>query len=695
MRFHDLFVATRFATVPVVPAWANCTGGHVRCRRQQIPYPPKKIRLPLAAALAAIAILGAGLPGRAQCSAAGNWQGTWGGVNAQGYPKRGTISATFTQTGTNFTGSVTVLGKTISDVSGSTINTPNTTFTFTSSNSIPQSYSISVTAQFNAICSVITGSFISIANATGKQAAKGTFMFTNAVTITLLDPVPGLVTGYGSDFSIDPNPTLLSVNGTAVTGVSADGVTQAVVMISNLSASQQVTLNVTALTTAGDPDNVASGQDGSLKTLLPSDSSAPGTSLTLTAVPVGNTNMAFAVLIPPIDYSRNDPSDPASTTEPNFTDVYTASRQITLQVQDTSGNQLSAVNVMLFRPPIMTVNGVWEDKTAWSYVQSYLTGFLVPNGTNTPVTIWMCQADYSSSVGAIVDQAGTLLGGASRCLRDFKSQNQAAAGQLDVFAHGSAGLALYSASASPAYHATETYGKGYYHKLITLETPYYGSEYAGYLVQYGLPDCSNALAQVGVPMGEAVYDMAPQSSWMQAFMSAGLPTSFPKHALSAGIDLGGVLPANNINPPPELGETDLVNSVVNENAPDSACSSVFSVPASSPPHFNLSSYFGGYPGRGGGPSTYSDATDLVSTVWSQLGPLANYSTLIFGASYDLFQYSDYNANPWPFSINGMDCPDCTGIAGPIEAALFENGPRIADDVRLVSDYPASGGFFAH
>jgi hypothetical protein len=75
--------------------------------------------------------------------------------------------------------------------------------------------------------------------------------------------------------------------------------------------------------------------------------------------------------------------------------------------------------------------------------------------------------------------------------------------------------------------------------------------------------------------------------------------------------------------------------------------------------------------------------------------LANYSALIFGASYDLFQYSDYNANPWPFSINGMDCPDCTGIAGPIEFALFENGPRIADDVRLVSDYPASGGFFAH
>jgi hypothetical protein len=510
----------------------------------------------------------------------------------------------------------------------------------------------------------------------------------------LFDPVPGLVTGFASDFSIDANPTLLSENGTPVTGAAADGVTQLVIMVSNLAASEQITLSLTN-PTAGATDDLASGIDGVLKTLLPSDSSPPGPTIQVTAVPVGGSNMAFAVYVPPIDYNRDTNYSLTIATD---VDITNASRQVTLQVQDSSGNPLTSEAITIYRPGIMTVNGAWEDKTAWGLAMEATGVFSLSDNQVLPGNNnwWFCPAVYNSNED-LTSASYDLLGQASRCLDDFRSQNKAAAGQLDVVAHGSGGLALYGATYQGTnYQATETYGKGYFHKLITLETPYYGSEYAGYL-QVASQDCQSALTKVNRGLVPAVEDTAPQGSWIPAFMSDGLPTSYPKHAMAAGLDLGGVQGYPSTTP--QVADQNYVDGQVNEYAPNSACSAVFanSIGQNYPPNFLVNNYFLYFYGTPSPQSTavwqFQGANDLVTSTWSQLGPLLPYAEIGYGDdNLDIIEFAAYNNSPWPLSVTTGNINNSSGIS----IGYLTTGPYSAwDKVCFLSDVSVSSPSWAH
>jgi hypothetical protein len=585
-----------------------------------------------------------------QCSLTGNWQGTWNGKDSKGAQVQGTLAANFNQTGENFTGTFKIGNRTFTGISGTQTGASNVVFTF--NNSSGNEIAVVATGQFSSNCQMVSGNF-TIENTVTGASNSGNYKATDTVTVTVLDPIPGLAANFGSEFSLDNDPTLLSENGTPVVAVAADGVAEVVVMISNLpQPSQQVTLSLVVAGTAIDGSTGTadtSGLDGQLQTILQTDTPQTGAyQVTLSAVPVGNQNVAFAVYVPPVDFVR-----PGGTTG-QAPDVSVSFRPVDLEVQDTSGNELTLLQFNLARPPVLLVQGIWEDQTVFSDAMYVAAHF----GNSGIQQLFTCPDNYNSNTSAIGDASASLLQAASECMDDFKTQNpntpsggashpRIAAGQVDVIAHGSAGLAALEASYPEGdYQTTETYGQGYYHKLITLETPYFGSFFAQ---QYSQPttsaSCQKALANAGRPNSPALLDMTPQAEVVTEFES-GLPHYFPKHAIAAELD--NVAYDSNVNDAfnGTFIDTTAIDNMVNAAAPVSGCLNVFSTAVTSPPTFNLNVYFSGQLNPTA--TMFNGANDTMSTVGSQFG-LLNVNGGLVG-NWDILQgssaYLPFNWSLW-------------------------------------------------
>ena len=602
MRFHGLLVARSFASVPVVPARASSTEKTLHREPRRFPHRAKKIRLLFAAALAGIAILSAPLPGHAQCSMAGQWEGSWNGFTGQGAATSGSISASFSQTGTAFTGSLTLDGNLLSGVSGTNSGTPSSTFQLgnqaTDGNNI-----VSATGSFNSTCNVLEGSY----TLSGDNTGMGTYTITTQTSVTLLDPIPTLATGTGASFALDASPSDMSTAGTPVTGVAADGVANLIIRVANLPTSDsQVTINVF------NDQNVLSTdvtQDGGLaQTGSPSytaTNSKLSASLTVDTQQEGGSNMAFAVYVPPIDYTRLVITS----------DYGSPSRQVTLQVVDSNGNQLVTpqTTITIIRPPVFLVHGVWSNGGTWN---EFTTGLKEQGFSLKP-----CVADYgSTSGGSVSENTELVLPQAFRCLREFKKSQNAAAGQLDFIVHSMGGLISNSMPQYPAlFQGTDTYGQGYIHKLITIDTPYYGSPLAQYLGA-SKADCKAFMNIAGFAVDGAVTDLTPNSVALTGLDP--LPSLYYKHAISGQLSVTQVVLADVF-----------VNQVLNVqqygiNLPLTPCNSVFTVPGvTAPPFFDFTAYFGATD------PTYMGASDMVVSVYSQLGPLQNYSDRITGYAH--------------------------------------------------------------
>ncbi len=594
MCFYDLLMAKEFAAVPVVPARASSTEKTLRCGRRRFGHRIKRIRLLFAAALAGIALLSAAVPGHAQCSMAGQWEGSWNGFTGQGAATSGSISASFTQTGTAFMGSLTLDGNLLSGVSGTNSGTPSSTFQLgnqaTDGNNI-----VSATGSFNSTCNVLEGSY----TLSGDNTGNGNYTITTQTSVTLLDPIPTLATGTGTSFALDTNPSDMSTGGTPVTGIAADGVANLIIRIDNLpTTDSQVTINV-----FNDQGVLSTDvtQDGGLaQTGSPSytaTNSKPLASLTVETQQEGGSNMAFAVYVPPIDFARPGITD----------DVDSVSRFVTLQVLDSNGNPLVTpqTNIWILRPPVFLVHGVWSSGGTWN---EFTTGL-----KEQLIGLQPCVADYGPSNGGTVSyNTQIVLPQAFRCLREFKKSQNAAAGQLDFIVHSMGGLISNSMPQYPAlFQGTATYGAGYIHKLITIDTPYYGSPLA---LNLGASNwaCKTFMNTSGFAVDGAITDLTPNSVALTGLLP--LPGLYYKHAIS------GQLSAQQ-----DYNADLFVRAII----PLTPCGSVFDVAGETDPNlFDFNAYFGAATDP-----TYMGASDMVVSELSQLGPLQNYSTSITGYAH--------------------------------------------------------------
>lgn len=294
----------------------------------------------------------------------------------------------------------------------------------------------------------------------------------------VIDPVPDLLTGNG----ILQDPESLATLGTPVMGVAADGAARVVLRVpaSNVGDSVVLTLFNDSTPPA---ESSSPASDGLLGTI---DGSTTASQIQVTAVSTNSGPMAFALYFPPTDFARNG----------NAADPTVYQRPVYIQTKDNQTSAQGELPVMILRPPVLLVHGLWGAPGD--------LGFLAAALSSDPIfcpQACMDLADYSfqtpisnqipSSVPSVVPggalgfgyNAPLVLSEIAAAIVDFRTSNNAAAAQVDAVAHSMGGDIIRMLSTLAAYQDWTSFGVGSVHKLITIGTPYLGSPVATQLFQ--------------------------------------------------------------------------------------------------------------------------------------------------------------------------------------------------------------------
>lgn len=312
-------------------------------------------------------------------------------------------------------------------------------------------------------------------------------------TSVLLDPVPQLLAPEALKNGQSPITTdtdVLASKGLSVNGVAADGVTQVVVRILANSATDQFTL--TLLNDQVPPvQSGSTGDDGALGQI--GDTNFHLSQLSVSAVDTSSGPTAFAIYRAPIDFPRAGGQDATAT-----------SRQVTIQVQPASGPAIN-VPIVILRPPVVLVHGLWGDKTGWDsfkpligdscfsvskadysgYIGNRILAFtpIIDFGVKGPVVSWARANSLGFSYNApnVFREIGDAVNG-------FKFGGNpvhvpVAAVQADIVAHSMGGDIARTIPTLPNFLAGSPIGMGNMHKLITIDTPHLGSVLATDLLE--------------------------------------------------------------------------------------------------------------------------------------------------------------------------------------------------------------------
>lgn len=321
-------------------------------------------------------------------------------------------------------------------------------------------------------------------------------------SIDLLDPVPELLAGA----AVTTDKELLASKGRQVLGVATDGVAQLVIRIPAKSAGEQFMLTVL---NAQQVESINQDEDGAVADVI---NARFGSSVTVTAQDTAQGPMAFALYLAPRDFARSCNSSPCQS------DIDATSREVTLQLQ--TGNTINTVPIKIVRPPVMLIHGLWSQPSVWN---------------NFPLTsnprFQTSRADYKETNGESIE-INTLNVEAELDidLREFKSVSKVAAVQFDLVTHSMGGLIARNLATLNSYRRVSNYRAGDIHKLITLDTPHLGSQFANRL-DAASPLCRFAFNAIGKKIGGAVKDLEVGSAAIAKLLG---PTTPIKARLIAG-----------------------------------------------------------------------------------------------------------------------------------------------------------------
>ncbi len=358
-------------------------------------------------------------------------------------------------------------------------------------------------------------------------------------TIEAVDPNPVMLTGDHVSTSRD---VLGSLDARRVKGLAADGVTRIVLRL--------------LVGGPGEVDFSVTDELNSTDTLHVGTLSAPGTPGTQNNVKVIlNTPLsdgrwlATAILLAPIDFVRRagnpsavvEVSDLCSSQRPLFvTATYTPAAE-----GSCSGAFQKEREIALHRPPVMLIHGIWGSEDTWRWPLNLdealsdacdsTDSFSV---TNYEYPETHAEPFYTNLI--IFPRARIGVAEAVTSLRD----RDIAATQADVFGHSMGGLLsrLHAADLDGSYLrgddcaddpcATDNnYGAGDIHKLVTADSPHFGSPY-GCLLLDDTTDQRTWLGTiaswlVGCPDCGALWDMRPEDNSFASSISALLAAQYP------------------------------------------------------------------------------------------------------------------------------------------------------------------------
>jgi len=278
--------------------------------------------------------------------------------------------------------------------------------------------------------------------------------------------------------STDPN--VLSTCGVTVTGVASDGVTQ---LLLETSAGLQGTACYEITSTS-------SFDQGTVELPL------------LSTQPVGKENDAFSFYQAPAYYGDSSGSRPVTLT---FT--YTPSIG--------NGNTTSiTANLNILRPPVMLLHGLWSNLGAWP------SNFNKNDAFHTTFA-----GDYSGTAASSFSVNEPQVQGFVETALDQFRANGNAATQADVIGHSMGGILTRLYADSGQFLRPDNYNVGDIRRLVTLDTPHWGSSLANLLVslhQVRATAIYWAARAAGDITQGAVCDLAENSPALQGLTSTGI-----------------------------------------------------------------------------------------------------------------------------------------------------------------------------
>jgi len=317
-----------------------------------------------------------------------------------------------------------------------------------------------------------------------------------------------------------------------VSGFVADGVTPVIVRAELKQSVPSVKLSLRNEADQASPAN------GVLLPLTGGGSGSADITVPVQTVNVGGVNkhFAYAVVMAPLDFRRTAADD----TEPNRI----------LKVKVEAGSNSENSQLILSRPPVILLHGLWGSKDTWVLDMMSSSYFRV-------YPIDYSWANYKH-IGCIIDFVSHEI---EATLKDFRRSTLTAATQVDAVTHSMGGLItrLYGSgygldpnrcdgvcSASVPFLSEKNFFAGTLHKLITVNTPHRGSALAPHLVtsENKLNGFFGKVGKIITPRigcssdnsekcitGGAVFDLRPDSP---AIAWLGKNTSFnfkvPAHA---------------------------------------------------------------------------------------------------------------------------------------------------------------------
>jgi pimeloyl-ACP methyl ester carboxylesterase len=386
---------------------------------------------------------------------------------------------------------------------------------------------------------------------------------TCSALMDVLDPVPNFLNPIASTsppyFTITGSASALTSGGRSVTGVAADGVAQLLIRARGVDPTHTI-----AVVLLDENNNMAppDGEDGTLFSLF--GGAVPvGEAVIPTVQNVDGINYVFVGYKSPIDYARSGGGDNA-----------TAFRKIGIVVFDTNTNvAIATTQLNLFRPPVFFIHGLWSGPGTWDDFSVQLWQSIDGITSST--------ADYQAfNWDSVMNNTPRVFTQMVYALNSFKTANSAAAAQLDLVVHSMGGLISNTMPNLVAFQSPANYGSGYIHKLITIDTPYQGSQLAAGLNKI-VPNagCRQLLNGFGALSLGAVMDLDPASSFIASFKPA--PAGYAKHAI-----------ASFVTPSQTTEAEDLIDVLTLPGSPVGICRNLLSSPAGNgPPSFSFSSFF--------------------------------------------------------------------------------------------------------
>ena len=351
-----------------------------------------------------------------------------------------------------------------------------------------------------------------------SAVATSTYTITQG-TLTLVDPTPfagvSLLDGPAVVGQAVPAPAggksgadRLATQGRIVSGVAADGVAEVVIRIPASQVGQAFTLTVQTepKDDGSTQPSTSVAEDGGLA----ATGSAPNFQSSVTVSAVATSSLgpyAFAVYRAPLDFVRAG----------NTYDAALGQKSIVIT---TSGQQTA---VTILRPPVFLIHGIWGDPINWNDFSALVA--------DTQNRFDFFAADYHQSNGmGIVYNESIVSRQLTGWLEMFAHEHSVAASQADIVAHSMGGLIARAMLQDPRFFNSSNYGSGVIHKLITLDTPHNGSEFATRLSNAS-SICKFVFSLSGHSVDGAVNDLAPGSAFLTGLNQSTTGVGLKAHAI--------------------------------------------------------------------------------------------------------------------------------------------------------------------